>query len=568
MKAKHNITIHTAMVGVLTLLALLIAMAMGLGIYTSSKTGGYLESIDQVDTDQLNVINEVNNEQSRVRSLLLSTVDEVRAHQQPDRAVLDQVSRGLDKMAVLLEQFDAAKKTTKQEKLAEPLSSSVKALIEVIRRQKNAVGQGDIDAFNALNSQMVTPIQKFHDSLAELADYANQHNRSIVANFDHTKSLSNWLYIALTGLTIVLLATAYVGLRLLVFLPLGGAVKRLEAIAKADLSEHIGVRSDNEIGKLFAAMRHMQRSLGKIVGDVHHSSESIYNGSTEISRANVDLSARTEEQAASLEETATSMEQITATVKQNADNARHASGLANDASATASQGGQIMERVTLTMHEITDSSKKVAEIIGMIDAIAFQTNILALNASVEAARAGEQGRGFAVVAGEVRNLAGRSADAAREIKQLIESSTRQVGEGSAQVEQAGKTMHEVVSAVKRVTDIIDEISAASQEQSSGIEQINQAVSQMDEVTQQNVALVEQVTAAATSLTEQATRLETSVSVFRLAERGQGGHDRADDGFVTSVPVSATGRPVNFVSRPVLKRPQLATVSAEDDWQEF
>ncbi|HJR14883.1 MAG TPA: methyl-accepting chemotaxis protein [Rhodanobacteraceae bacterium] len=363
-------------------------------------------------------------------------------------------------------------------------------------------------------------------------------------------------------------------------IPLTGAVKRLDAIARADLSEHIGVQGDNEIGRLFAAMRRMQQSLGKIVGDARGSSNSIYVRSTEISRGNADLSTRTEQQAASLEETATSMEEMTATVKQNADNARQASGLANDASATASHGGEVMDKVTLTMRGISDSSKRVAEITGMIDSIAFQTNILALNASVEAARAGEQGRGFAVVAGEVRNLAGRSADAAREIKQLIESSTRQVGEGSALVEQAGKTMREVVTAVKRVTDIMDEISAASQEQSSGIEQINQAVSQMDEVTQQNAALVEQVTAAATSLEEQAHRLETSVAVFRLPGSGQQGEAVAARPAASSAgkEVSAmTQRMKRLAAQPPrqtaksqrdAKAPRVESVAAEDNWEEF
>ncbi|HET7222956.1 MAG TPA: methyl-accepting chemotaxis protein, partial [Rhodanobacteraceae bacterium] len=375
----------------------------------------------------------------------------------------------------------------------------------------------------------------------------------------------------------------YLGLRRLVINPLNGAVKRLDAIARADLSEHIGLQGDNEIGRLFAAMRRMQQRLGKIVGDARGSSNSIHVGSTEISRGNADLSARTEQQAASLEETATSMEQITATVKQNADNARQASSLANDASLTASRGGEVMDKVTATMRGIFDSSKKVAEITGMIDSIAFQTNILALNASVEAARAGEQGRGFAVVAGEVRNLAGRSAGAAREIKQLIESSTRQVNEGAALVEQAGNTMRKVVTAVKRVTDIMDEISAASQEQSSGIEQINQAVGQMDEATQQNAALVEQITAAAASLEEQARRLETSVAVFRLPSSAQPDETREAATAARSLAspsskdMSTMTQGIERLAAPPPRQkkphrgarvPRLESVVAEDGWEEF
>src|SRR5690348_2142274 len=386
------------------------------------------------------------------------------------------------------------------------------------------------------------------------------------------------VYIGLGLVTLVLLVAVYMGLRRLVVIPLTGAVKRLDAIARADLSEHIGVKGDNEISRLFAAMRRMQQSLGTMVGEARGSSNSIYVGATEISRGNTNLSSRTEEQAASLEETATSMDQITATVKQNADNARQASSLANDASATASHGGEVMDQVIATMRGISDSSKKVTEITGMIDSIAFQTNILALNASVEAARAGEQGRGFAVVAGEVRNLAGRSADAAREIKRLIEGSTRQVSEGSALVEQAGHTMREVVTAVKRVTDIMDEISAASQEQSSGIQQINQAVSQMDEATQQNAALVEQITAAAASLEEQARHLEASVAVFRLP----GSTQQVDASRESAATKSVATPSSNDVSAMTQRIRRLATqphaqratksprpaATAEDGWEEF
>jgi methyl-accepting chemotaxis protein-2 (aspartate sensor receptor) len=258
------------------------------------------------------------------------------------------------------------------------------------------------------------------------------------------------------------------------------------------------------------------------------------------------------------------MEQLTATVKQYADNARQASQLANDASSTASSGGEVVEQVITTMHDISSSSQKVADIITVIDSIAFQTNILALNASVEAARAGEQGRGFAVVASEVRNLASRSADAAKEIKALIEASSTQVKEGSALVESAGATMRDVVSSVRRVTDIMDEISAASQEQSSGIEQVNQAVAQMDEVTQQNAALVQQASSAASSLEEQAARLESVVSAFRLTE----GESRTQHAPLTSPQHTPQH---SSQQTPALMRPATrsqTTASAEDDWEAF
>ncbi|MFQ3788551.1 methyl-accepting chemotaxis protein [Halomonas sp. A29] len=286
-------------------------------------------------------------------------------------------------------------------------------------------------------------------------------------------------------------------------------------VANQNLDLEIRTRPNDTSSVLFA-MRRMVDQLSGVIAGVRESSASIHIGTREIANGNADLSTRTEQQAAALEQTASSMEELTATVKQNADNARQASSLAQDASSTAERGGEVVSRVVDTMRGIAGSSSKIADIIGVIDSIAFQTNILALNASVEAARAGEQGRGFAVVAGEVRNLASRSADAAREIKALIEGSVVQVRDGSTLVEQAGATMQEVVAAVRRVTDIMDEISAASQEQSDGIEQVTTAVGQMDQVTQQNAALVQEASAAAASLEDQANRLERAVAVFRLS----------------------------------------------------
>ncbi|AOJ02994.1 hypothetical protein WS70_15120 [Burkholderia mayonis] len=287
-------------------------------------------------------------------------------------------------------------------------------------------------------------------------------------------------------------------------------------IAAGDLTRPVAVRAGDETS-MMAAMRDMQGRLQSTIGGIRLAAESIAAASHEIAAGNHDLSQRTEQQAASLEETAASMEELTATVKQNAENARQASGLANSASEIALKGNDVVSRVIGTMGEINDSSQKIADIIGVIDGIAFQTNILALNAAVEAARAGEQGRGFAVVAGEVRSLAQRSATAAKEIKQLIDASVERVHNGSALVGQAGTTMTEILQAVRRVTDIMGEIAAASEEQSSGISQVGRAVTQMDEMTQQNAALVEEAAAAASSLQEQAARLRESVSAFQVGD---------------------------------------------------
>ena len=289
-----------------------------------------------------------------------------------------------------------------------------------------------------------------------------------------------------------------------------------EMIADGDLTQAVEVRGGDEHSMVFS-MGRMQRTLASTIARIRGGTEAITVAAQEIAAANDDLSGRTEQQAASLEQTASSMEELTATVKQNADNARQASQMAGSASEIASDGGTVVRQVVDTMHNISSSSKKIVDIISVIEGIAFQTNILALNAAVEAARAGEEGRGFAVVASEVRSLARRSGDAAKEIKQLIEHSVQQVQDGESLVERAGTTMESVVQAVRRVTDIIGEISAASEEQSSGIEQVNRAIVHMDEAVQQNAAMVEQAAAAAKSLEEQANELRAAVNVFRVTK---------------------------------------------------
>ena len=297
--------------------------------------------------------------------------------------------------------------------------------------------------------------------------------------------------------------------------PLSQAVGLARKVADGDLTGTIVVTSKDETGQLLQALQDMNNGLVRIVTQVRMGTDTIATASSQIATGNLDLSSRTEEQASSLEETASSMEELTSTVKQNADNARQSNQLAMTASEVAVRGGAVVSQVVETMGSINDSANKIVDIIGVIDGIAFQTNILALNAAVEAARAGEQGRGFAVVASEVRNLAQRSASAAKEIKTLIDDSVEKVGTGSRLVNEAGATMGEVVESVRRVTDIMSEITAASQEQTDGIEQINQAVMQMDQVTQQNAALVEEAAAAAESLQDQASNLLQVVSVFKL-----------------------------------------------------
>jgi methyl-accepting chemotaxis protein len=357
--------------------------------------------------------------------------------------------------------------------------------------------------------------------------------------------------------------------------PLRRAVAFARQVAEGDLTAQVEADSTDEIGELLGALKTMNGALARIVGEVRSGTDTIATASAQISSGNFDLSSRTEQQAGSLEETASSMEQLTATVKQNADNARQANLLATEASEVAVRGGSAVSQVVQTMGAINDSAKKIVDIIGVIDGIAFQTNILALNAAVEAARAGEQGRGFAVVASEVRNLAQRSAGAAKEIKALIDNSVEKVDLGTRLVDQAGVTMGEVVGSVRRVNDIISNIANASDEQRAGIEQVNQAITQMDAATQQNAALVEQAAAASASMQDQAVQLADVVSVFKLAGTAAVVRPalarQAPAAVTRAAPAAraAAPRKAIAVASPAPRKQAAATSGAGDDgWEEF
>ena len=379
-----------------------------------------------------------------------------------------------------------------------------------------ALEAGDIDEFNVTYNNITKYLEG--DFLSAL-NAVNRHQQNIIDRA-YAKQVTYYDYVILivgagVVLCVLIALLAYLFLGRMVLRPLNQAVQHFERIASGDLTQRILLRSKNEIGVLYDGMRKMQESLTRTVSIVRQGVEQITHGSHEIFAGNTDLSSRTEQQAASLQQTAASMEELASTVKLNTDNALQADSLAQNASGVAARGGETVSAVVTTMEDISQSSTKIAEIVSVIDGIAFQTNILALNAAVEAARAGEQGKGFAVVAGEVRALAQRSAQAAKEIKLLIDESLGKVKAGALQAGEAGSVMREIVDSVQGVTTIMTEISSASREQSEGINQVNLAVAEMDGVVQQNAALVEQAAAAAGSLQEQADRLSEAVSIFKI-----------------------------------------------------
>jgi methyl-accepting chemotaxis protein-1 (serine sensor receptor) len=413
------------------------------------------------------------------------------------------------------------------------------------------LGDGKLDAF------FEQPTQRYQTEFEQLYNrYLTQNDKLYqiaVEDGDSSFEFAVWTLVVVLVLVVAVIAMVWFGIHHILVRPLNRMIEHIKLIAAGDLTHPIDVNSRNEMGVLAASLRHMQGELIDTVSGVRQGADAIYSGASEIAAGNNDLSSRTEQQAASLEETAASMEQLTATVKQNAENARQASQLALSASETAQKGGKVVANVVQTMHDIAGSSQKIADITSVIDGIAFQTNILALNAAVEAARAGEQGRGFAVVAGEVRNLASRSAQAAKEIKGLIEDSVSRVDMGSVLVESAGETMGDIVNAVTRVTDIMGEIASASDEQSRGIDQVGQAVAEMDRVTQQNASLVEESASAAAALEEQASRLTQSVAVFRLKAEGQ-----------NEFKSSANSKVVT----PVINHKKMNASDPQENWETF
>ncbi|MFY1917491.1 methyl-accepting chemotaxis protein [Achromobacter xylosoxidans] len=513
-----NLKVRTGLMLAQLAVAVAALVAIALGWSSMRSNAEAINALDSLSVQQSNLVKD-----SYVQMLRATIRADIAAAQRAagDKAGAAENTRIVQQLLTdgkaKLERFKAIPKTTDIGREAEgQLLASFNGFAEGLQAMLGALDRGDNAEYLKLkNTKTAAASGAFSKQLTEFANTITAYSEEQVASSRANGAVMTYVYLALVLVILAVSLGAFLFMNRVVLRPLRMVGESFDRIAGGDLTTRVDVQSTNEIGVLMAAVKRMQESLARTVATVRRGVDEINTGSHEIAAGNTDLSSRTEQQAASLEETAASMEELASTVKQNADNARQANQLAASASDVAERGGSAVAEVVNTMQGISASSRKISEIVSVIDGIAFQTNILALNAAVEAARAGEQGKGFAVVAGEVRSLAQRSAQAAKEIKGLIEDSVSKVGAGSQQVERAGATMQEIVASVKRVTDIMGEISAASEEQSSGIDQVNRAVSQMDEVTQQNAALVEEAAAAAGSLQEQAQRLAEAVAVFKI-----------------------------------------------------
>jgi methyl-accepting chemotaxis protein len=582
MRAIANMKIGTRLgLGFATLLLLQLVIS-GIGMRQMAELSGRITSLTEVSQAKASALSEVENfvgaRAIAARNLALLTEP---AAQQADLERVKSAQAGLNKNMEILAAFmkDPAATSAEERQMFDqlrgfeakylPIATTIVGLATT-KKTDEAIKSLTQDCMPLL-TQMMAHMESF-DRLMKKDSAAS------AAAAQAAYQSAKWLILAITICS--LSAGIFIAwwLTRSITRPIGEAVGVAQRVAAGDLTARIEVTQTDEAGQLLSALKQMNDSLVKVVGNVRQSSDSIATGSAQIAAGNQDLSQRTEQQASALEETAASMEELGATVRQNADNAKQANQLALGASTVAVKGGEVVSQVVDTMKGINDSSKKIADIISVIDGIAFQTNILALNAAVEAARAGEQGRGFAVVASEVRSLAQRSAEAAKEIKSLISASVERVEQGTTLVDQAGVTMTEIVTAIKRVTDIMGEISSASIEQSAGVAQVGEAVTQMDQATQQNAALVEESAAAAESLKLQAQQMVQAVAVFTLTP--------GDMPAVAAVAPRAAVKPAapverrgpnraKNVVRPAFKAAPAPRVAApvaktgtDDEWNEF
>lgn len=561
-----NMSIRARLSAVIAFLSIEVLLGAFIGIYSLSLSNEAMRSIydeQLIPTGHLDRIVRLIDENQLLISKAISG----------DQALIDDTLKTLSANDEKIESSWAAytviPKSAEEMRVAEEFVRARQTFInDAVVPARKALD--DYDSFGAIEvlhgpvTKLAVPVQQAIDTLITMQfDTAREKFERSQDSYQLVRNT------CIAAVIFGLLAAIAVGIWLVrgICQPLDKAVGFADSVAAGNLTQEITVDSHNETGRLMLALRNMNKSLADIVAQVRTGTENMTTASAEIAAGNADLSARTEQQASSLGETASSMDELTSTVRQNSDNARQANQLAQSAAVVAKRGGEVVSKVVDTMGSINDSSRKIVDIISVIDGIAFQTNILALNAAVEAARAGEEGRGFAVVAAEVRNLAQRSAAAAKEIKLLIDTSVEKVHTGASLVNEAGTTMHEIVSSIERVADIMGEITAATEEQTTGIEQVNKSIAQMDIVTQQNAALVEEAAATAQAMRDHAGALQQAVSLFRVDSAMQ--------------PVSMQARPAlqaasskKAISSPPAQRapathPKVTATSMQgNDWEEF
>ncbi|MTW14060.1 HAMP domain-containing protein [Pseudoduganella eburnea] len=576
----NNFKIKTLLVGVLGLLIGLLAIIGGLGILSAERSVGLVKDVTVANQKNIAERNAIRLDMETGRSQILQALQHnpelawSKLHDHPLTNHFNIVDDVTARVTKHWEDYLASIKSPEERKLAEEWFAKSDGLgVAHVRAATAAVKENRWDDAETVLIKKVNPSYRVGDvALKALADYSDKRIQ------DDAAAVASSLSRNTTTVTVVLLAglalSVFAGLLLMKAIsePLAEAMAVAHRVADGDLKGQASAHSANEFGELLRALDKMRDNLAAIVAEVRSGSDTISSASGQIAAGNMDLSQRTGEQAASLEETASSMEELTSTVRQNADNARQANQLAVSASNVATKGGEVVEQVVETMGSINESSNKIVDIIAVIDGIAFQTNILALNAAVEAARAGEQGRGFAVVASEVRNLAQRSAAAAKEIKQLIDDSVGKVESGAKLVNQAGATMKDIVTSIQRVTDIMGEITSATQEQTAGLEQIHHAITEMDTITQQNVALVEEAAAASGALQDQASSLSRVVSVFQIDSQGRTASAAVQARAVIQAVRSKPAVPAR-VAKPALREPKAPAArkvanSQVGDWEEF
>lgn len=568
----RNLSIKRSLTWALAIMVAMIAAISALGFYSNSISASAIDELAEINVRQTTTINRAQINLADGRNSIIRFGEFAR--QGMNEKATREIAKTQEAFARSQERF--------AEFMAVELPEGSRRLpyvnaIEKVYQQTldegflDAVNRADMEAIFAQQEKFGKGYAAFDTAVRDFIHYAEQRGDALIAENAGSSRIVEISAIALLVLALIAALAVRVGMMRTVVKPLREVIEHFERIAKGDLTAQIEDRGTNEIGKLFSAMKNMQAKLSDLVSSLRSSSDSVFTGATEIATGSQDLSSRTEEQASALQETASSMEQMASTVRQNTDSAIEADRLSTSASQTAEAGGQDVERTVLLMREIADSSRKINEVIEVIDSIAFQTNILALNASVEAARAGEQGRGFAVVANEVRSLASRSAESAKEIRAMIQETTSRITSGTEQVERSGQTINETVESIRQVSALMNEISSATREQNGGIEQINVAVTQMDSVTQQNAALVEQTSTAASSLEDQAKHLAELIATFRI-------NDQAAPARHAPAPAASTRAPNAPESHPSLPSTSKdasnkavaspRTKAAEEEWAEF